>query len=751
MKKTFRKIFSGILVFAALFGCFTQITRVFAYARTETLTVTFRSGENEEGIVQYSLDDGSTWNDIISNISQAILASGNGLRIRIVPNENKEVDYAGVHFLLDNTDISNVGELGLDDADGYTVDPDTITVELSDLEFRDMQPVLDNNTSSNVSLRVTGEELEYNQPWSDDASDFVFGINNSDMKRFAKDEVNYIYENSNIVGLESKGNAELQYNREENQPVTFHIRTQWNDIITSIIINGVSYSTPQTKDALISAFSGGGIGFDIENVPYAENYVIEVEGRKQNENEIILGNFGWTYDPNTNEFSDDDKIPNGTLEFVEAKYNNHTYTSVEALNAVGGVFNWKSANKDNDPYGEARLAVGTELTIRLVPDKGYQLTELTLNGFPFTPGEEPGLYTFTIGGGNWHLGANFAEVGNEVDATASSIKNGNINLSLNGDDSFVNGTAKLEVKNMGTISQERTNEFVSKAETDGYEIDSYLDMSLYNTIYKGGKKDINGKLEAWDTQVDNVVNNASITLELNEDMANKQIVLVHETHEGNTITGYEFVEATYNESDNTITFETNSFSNYAIAVKNSTKVPYNVDDENGNLISFKAEPDHSFNLNIINWTTLTDEELEEKGMTRDEFNEGYNLIKELTKDSGEMIAFFQIEVTDEDDNQVHNGPFQIRIKMTDEMKKYNTFKLTYVDTDNGFELEDPITLTRDGDYLVGTLPHLSTYALNVSDVLNPKTGDNLMLYISILGISIIGFIASALYMKKRNI
>ena len=173
---------------------------------------------------------------------------------------------------------------------------------------------------------------------------------------------------------------------------------------------------------MIGAYDNGGIAFDIENVPYSENYTIEVTGRKQTEQEKIMGNFGWTYDEHTNQYSEDDKILHGILEFVSAEYNNQKYTTIEAVNNAGGLFAWNDGVRDtDDPTGEATLPVGTILTLRLIPDEGYQLTSFDLNGTPFEPGEEPGIYTFEIGGGNWHLGAHFTEEGNIVQATSENV------------------------------------------------------------------------------------------------------------------------------------------------------------------------------------------------------------------------------------------------------------------------------------------------------------------------------------------
>ena len=84
-----------------------------------------------------------------------------------------------------------------------------------------------------------------------------------------------------------------------------------------------------------------------------------------------------------------------------------------------------------------------------------------------------------------------------------------------------------------------------------------------------------------------------------------------------------------------------------------------------------------------------------------------------------------------------------------EMKKYNSFKLFYVNDD--FVVEgDPITLTKEGDYLVGPLQHLSLYALAGDITTVPKTGDNIIAYISLGIISILGLSISILLLKKKQ-
>ena len=441
------------------------------------------------------------------------------------------------------------------------------------------------------------------------------------------------------------------------------------------------------------------------------------------------------------------------------------------------------------------------------------------------------------------------KVGDEVQSNSENVISGEISINKSGNENFENGTAKLEVDDVASMSPNRMEGFESKATDEGYDIENYLDISLYNSIYKGGKKDSNGNYESWDTPVENIDNKATITLELENDMSGKNLAIVHETHNGNEITGYEVIDATYNEENNTITFETDSFSNYAIVSKESTETTkyivhfdsnggsqvedkevtagnsvaeptaptngdkifdgwyedetlttrfdfntpitgnvtlyakwiennennneenekYIVSDENGNIISFTNEKNREFTFTIIDYLSFTDEQLEEAGIPKEMYNQILEAITNATKDYGTLLSFYEIEVVNDDGYQVHESlsKFNIKIKMTDEMKKYNTFKIIYVEMDNegNINTENPITLnveTIDGEkYLVGTLDHLSNYALtgsyvessNNSTSDNPQTGDNIymwfgMLLISVLGLSV-GTITATKFKKSR--
>ena len=168
-------------------------------------------------------------------------------------------------------------------------------------------------------------------------------------------------------------------------------------------------------------------------------------------------------------------------------------------------------------------------------------------------------------------------------------------------------------------------------------------------------------------------------------------------------------------------------------------------------ISFTDESGHDFRLEVIDYYGLTSEQLEEFGISQEEYDAVFNMILDATKSKGKLLSFLEILIYDEDDHEIHEpliGKFNIKIKLTPEMKKFNSFKLIYMNDD--MSLGEEIELSIVGDYLVGTLDHLSNYSLIGNTVSNPKTGDNIMNFVLMILVSILG-IGGIIYLKKNKL
>ena len=198
---------------------------------------------------------------------------------------------------------------------------------------------------------------------------------------------------------------------------------------------------------------------------------------------------------------------------------------------------------------------------------------------------------------------------------------------------------------------------------------------------------------------------------------------------------------------------------------------YTLEDDFGNTISFVDDEGIVFAFSSTNLNLITDEELEAAGVTREQLDELIKNIQEAVKNYGTLINPYQFNLTDGNvDIHETQSKFKIRIKMTDEMKKYNKFYIIYVDDDNN--IETPIELTVNGDYLEGELNHLSGYALvgkvveqqeqeqnqgqdqsqeqKSTPSVNPPTGDDIFKFVILFAASVIGLSLVFINKKKFN-
>jgi uncharacterized repeat protein (TIGR02543 family) len=218
--------------------------------------------------------------------------------------------------------------------------------------------------------------------------------------------------------------------------------------------------------------------------------------------------------------------------------------------------------------------------------------------------------------------------------------------------------------------------------------------------------------------------------------------------------GYTFVEWCIDKTTTTpYDFDTRVTSDLVLYAKwEATGKTYSVYDDGGNVITFTEEEGHKFAFAMLNLAEISEEELLELTdgeVNKEQFDEALEVLKESVADEGTFVAVYEIIVVDENDDEKEHGPFTIKINKTPEMEKFNSFKLLYVNTDNGFDVEEVIELDDKGEYLLGTLQHLSAYVLvgNVTSS-NPQTLDNIYIWIITLIVSMIGLTALVVTNKK---
>ena len=344
----------------------------------------------------------------------------------------------------------------------------------------------------------------------------------------------------------------------------------FTDRLTSLVINGETINVNKTPAQLLGLIRDQLIHYVVE-VDKADTYTITSTSTRNEGEYMVVGNFLWSYmdiDKGT-----DDYVGNGIFELENVNWDGNDYSLQDLIDNDYGFMVWNEweNNETHQMEGGAMLPAGAVITVRLIPNAGYQLTSFTINGGEFEAGDDNhvGIYTFEVPRGNFHLGAHFTKVDNEVDAEdADEIESGAIKLG-GSEESMQVGTAKLGISSVDLEPAKISN---FKQAAGDYDVKTYLDIKLFNTIYKGTAS------ESWDEQVDELEHKATITLTLADDVDGNEIVIVHEKHDGT----YEIIDTVYDPVKHTLTFKTDSFSNYAIAAKTTTDSTEPASSANGN-------------------------------------------------------------------------------------------------------------------------------------------------------------------------
>ncbi len=350
------------------------------------------------------------------------------------------------------------------------------------------------------------------------------------------------------------------YNSESGDgTVTFRFETLFINVVNSVTINGETTNFTNTRSEMGQRYANQFVTYEVE-VAKADTYVISTIAQEATTDQIPIGNFLWDNDDNSTTAEGDDIIGHGTIEFVSVKYNGVTYTLEDFGEELGPLFDFTNHDTAEDSNGGMVLPVGAEVTLRLTPEAGYQLTNFGINGGEFEPQENVGEYTFEILPGNGHLAATFTAVEDEVNTESEAIAEGTIEFGGN-EDSMSVGTARLDVTDATALTDEEKANFADQVES--YEMKTFLNISLYNTVQKAQTGD------SWDTEVEELDHAATITLTLEEGVNGEDIVIVHRKDDGT----FEIIETTYDPATNTISFKTNSFSPYAIATRSAIATP----------------------------------------------------------------------------------------------------------------------------------------------------------------------------------
>ena len=307
--------------------------------------------------------------------------------------------------------------------------------------------------------------------------------------------------------------------------------------IGTVTVNGKAITLPEgTKDT---------VEFTIAP---ASEYVIKVTKKPT----IIPRTIIWAKDKTGNNgLKDYELLKNGTLEILEIK--NPDGTSI----GLDGV-------EQDTNYGWASVIPGSEIILRAVPEYGYQLGSITINGQSLTPLSDASTFSYTMPDENVHISGIFTKAEDQVELKTDKVKKALIQLAEN---EITSGNNRLTIKD-AVLTQQQLEAF-KKAAGD-YHITGYFDIKLAQILYK------NTVANLWVNNIETLKKPAKVSLQIEADWepANSELAVIHEKKDGT----YEIIPASFDVATKMVMFQTDGFSNYAIAYK---KVETTTEDQTG--------------------------------------------------------------------------------------------------------------------------------------------------------------------------
>ena len=290
------------------------------------------------------------------------------------------------------------------------------------------------------------------------------------------------------------------------------------------------------------------IQFDkAQNAGTSEDTAITVNGTQHIQIDRKCLTVTWAYDDT---YGEDGRIEHGTAEII--KINGQDVSQMTFSNF---------ANNPGDKSG-GHLAVKRDdvVTIKLIPDYGYQLKGVSLNGgVTLAPQAEVSTFTFTMPDTNVHFKGIFTQTQDEINTTGTKVSSASVE---NGANAAPSGNLRLTVADS---NEDTTNALAQVANAVSAEA---VNLTLDQIVSKG-----NGN--SWETPVTQFSQPVKMKLKVADYDTAAGYEVVRE-HNGN------LTKLTTSVSeDGTLTFETNQFSTYFI-VKTAKKA------DNGNAKTEKS-------------------------------------------------------------------------------------------------------------------------------------------------------------------
>ena len=310
-----------------------------------------------------------------------------------------------------------------------------------------------------------------------------------------------------------------------------------DESVTSVSI----YAQLEKKDEYKIQFHGA-----TQAVGTSEDTAITVNGTQHIQINRKCLTVTWAYDDT---YGEDGRIEHGTAEII--KINGQDVSQMTFSNF---------ANNPGDKSG-GHLAVKRDdvVTIKLIPDYGYQLSGASINGVTLAPQAEVSTFTFTMPDTNVHFKGIFTQTQDEINTTGTKVSSASVE---NGANAAPSGNLRL------TVEDSDANTTNALAQVENAVSAEAVKLTLDQIVSKGDGTN-------WENPVTQLDQPVKMKLQVADYDTAAGYEVVRE-HNGN------LTKLTTSVSENgTLTFETNQFSTYFI-VKTAKKA------DNGNAKTEKS-------------------------------------------------------------------------------------------------------------------------------------------------------------------
>lgn len=310
-----------------------------------------------------------------------------------------------------------------------------------------------------------------------------------------------------------------------------------DESVTSVSI----YAQLEKKDEYKIQFHGA-----TQAVGTSEDTAITVNGTQHIQIDRKCLTVTWAYDDT---YGEDGRIEHGTAEII--KINGQDVSQMTFSNF---------ANNPGDKSG-GHLAVKRDdvVTIKLIPDYGYQLSGASINGVTLAPQAEVSTFTFTMPDTNVHFKGIFTQTQDEINTTGTKVSSASVE---NGANAAPSGNLRL------TVEDSDANTTNALAQVENAVSAEAVKLTLDQIVSKGDGTN-------WENPVTQLDQPVKMKLQVADYDTAAGYEVVRE-HNGN------LTKLTTSVSeDGTLTFETNQFSTYFI-VKTAKKA------DNGNAKTEKS-------------------------------------------------------------------------------------------------------------------------------------------------------------------